>query len=205
MHKCWSLYNKEEKLRIDDLRIDQVRTILLAIPSSRIRDWYACKEGDLHWQAIGEVPEFYEDAMAVKGTSEPAKQDTETAEKPSAPAKAVRRPLFEDAPAGGEFETTLQVESVPTKERRTARRYVRNLEFKVTVPGTNFKCDTLDISMSGVSLKENLPASLPKSFRAELSLSGSVVKIHVNRITDNTLKFVEADAWDVLRQWIVNW
>src|SRR5665213_4129700 len=120
MQKCWSLYNKEEKLRIDDLRIDQVRTILLAIPSSRTHEWYACREGDLHWQSLSDVPDFYEDAMTQKGHALPAPK--KSAEEPTqkASAKAPRRPLFEEGV--DDLETTLQVEAVVTKERRTARR-----------------------------------------------------------------------------------
>jgi hypothetical protein len=208
MHKCWSLYNKEEKLRIDDLRVDQVRTILLAIPNSKVGEWYACREGDLHWQSLADVPDFYDDAAASKGhettapTESPGsrpKDNTPSTTKVSPP----RRPLFEDG-APLDAETTLQVESVPTKERRTARRYVRNLNFRLL--GTQkFECATADVSMGGISLKENLPAGTPKSFRAELSMNGSTLRILANKVSDSKVKILEADSWEVLRNWIVNW
>ncbi|MGZ3722097.1 MAG: hypothetical protein ACXVA9_04145 [Bdellovibrionales bacterium] len=206
MHKCWSLYNKEEKLRIDDLRIDQVRTILLAIPSKKLGEWYACREGDLHWQSLADVPDFYEDAIVSKGADVPVLSPSQPERRSSPPsatkASPPRRPLFEEG--SDELETTLQVESVPTKERRTARRYVRNLTFKLA-GAQKFECATADVSMSGVSLKEKLPGGTPKSFRAELSMNGTTVRILVNKVSDTTIKILEADAWDVLRNWIVNW
>jgi hypothetical protein len=202
MHKCWSMYNKEEKLRIDDLRVDQVKTILLAIPTSKIGDWYACREGDMSWQSLADVPDFYEEAMTSKG------KDPHLAAKPLGPpaakAQAPRRPLFEDVDDAA--DTTLQMEAVQTKERRTARRYVRNLKFRLSgTTGLKFDCETADISMGGVSLKENLPEQTPKSFKAELSLDGDSVRILCNKISGTAVKILEADKWDVLRNWIVNW
>lgn len=200
MRKCWSLYNKEEKLRIDDLRIDQVKTILLAIPTAKIGEWYACQEGDLHWQSLSDVPDFHEEAVAIKG-KDPILKLTGT--DGSAPARqpSPRRPLFEDVDmAGG----TLEIEAVQTKERRTARRYVRNLKFKIG-GDKKFSCATADISMSGVSLKDKLPPGLGKNFKAELSLEGSKIKVLCSKVSDTTVKILECDGWDVLRNWIVNW
>src|SRR4051812_1108352 len=115
MHKCWSLYNKEEKLRIDDLRPDQVRTILLAIPTSKVGEWYACREGDLQWQSLKDVPDFHDDASVIKGkdphvpSTSQKKDDTPSTSKPQAP----RRPLFEDIEL--ESVDTLKLEAAPTK------------------------------------------------------------------------------------------
>jgi hypothetical protein len=203
MHKCWSLYNKEEKLRIDDLRVDQVKTILLAIPSSRIGEWYACCEGDLSWQSLADVPDFYEEAMEHKGKDPHVAVKADTAPSTTKPQVA-RRPLFEDAADAA--DTTLQMESAQTKERRSARRYVRNLNFRLSgTTGLKFMCETANISMSGISLTEALPPTTPKNFRAELSLDGTNLRILCNKVSDTTVKILEADAWDVLRNWIVNW
>lgn len=65
----WSLYNQLEKLRIDDLKTEHVRIILLAIPTRRMGQWYACREGDMTWQLISDIPDFYEDVRAMKGLS----------------------------------------------------------------------------------------------------------------------------------------
>jgi hypothetical protein len=200
MQKCWSLYNKHEKLRIDDLRLDQVRTILLAIPTSQMAHWYACREGDMQWQSLSDIPDFYEDAREIKGESLAASMPA-TKAAPQAP----RRPLFEDGAVVNEAETTLKMESTRVKERRTARRYVRNLNFQATFNGVKFSCETKDISMNGVGLKTNLPADAPKTFKAKLVLDGATVKFLANRVTDSTLKIVDADAWDLLRNWMVNW
>jgi len=208
MHKCWSLYNRVDKLRIDDLTKDQVRTILLSIPTSKIGEWYACREGDLHWLPIREIPDFYEDASMVKGEYlAQSEEKSETKDKPVKRNKQEeRRPLFEDpTPEMMMTSSTLKLESVPTKERRSARRYVRNLIFYAKHEGRAFECETKDVSMAGISLGEKLPPSFGKTFRAELKLSGGRVKLLVSRVTSSTLKIEESDSWELLRQWIVAW
>ena len=202
MHKCWSLYNKYEKLRIDDLRTDQVRTILLAIPTSKMGDWYACREGDLHWVNLVDIPDFHDDAMVLKGKDPTVPAGSKKDEMPSSQkAKDPRRPLFEDIEL--EAADTLKIEATPTKERRSARRYVRNLNFKIS--GQSFSCETRDVSMSGISLKENLPSLANNKFKAELSLEGQSLKITCSKVTQNSVRILEADGWDILRNWIINW
>lgn len=203
MQKPWSLYNKEEKLRIDDLKPEHVRIILLAIPTSQMTDWYACQEGDVHWQPMGAIPEFYEDVRQIKGkmSEAPPKQDPL-----AAPHPVARRPLFEDAPADMmKTDPTLQVENSKTKERRTARRYMRNLDFKLVQDSNVFACETVDVSMSGLSLERELPSWAAQKFKAELSLNKQTVKIRCLKVSDTKLKITDADAWDVIRKWIVNW
>jgi hypothetical protein len=79
----WSLFNKEEKLRVDDLSIEQIQTIMLAIPSSKMPSWFAWRDGDMSWQNIADFPEFFHAARAGKKLVD-------------APAKTVdnRRPIF---------------------------------------------------------------------------------------------------------------
>ena len=108
MQKPWSMYNKTEKLRIDDLKTEHVKIILLAIPNSKMGEWYACQEGDLHWQPISAIPEFYEDVRQLKGNALDGQAEDGSAapelqletDQESKPAKKqdARRPLFEDAP-----------------------------------------------------------------------------------------------------------
>lgn len=199
MHKCWSLFNKEDKLRIDDLTVEQVRTILLAIPSANMRDWFACREGDVNWQALVDISEFYEDVRVAKGTSY-----LETEKPTAASPTPARRPLFEDPPEQP-TEATLQVEAITTKERRSARRFSRRLTFRVFLGSKKFECSTVDVSMGGFSISEPLPEGLGKNFRAELSFSGVDMNVLCSQVSEKQLKLLEAEAWDVLRQWIANW
>ncbi len=141
MQKPWSLYNNEEKLRVDDLTSEQVRIVLLATSNARMSHWYACQEGDVHWQPIGAIPEFYEDVRQIKGAPEGDHLTHTEAE--SAPASPVvkaapeRRPLFEEMPEEA-TSTQLQVENSRTVERRSARRFERRLGFKIAMGGENF-------------------------------------------------------------------
>lgn len=210
MRRPWSIYNRIEKLRVDDLSPEQVKLILLAIPTTKMQEWYACQEGDLHWKPISDIPEFYEDVRRLKHatlTDEEAKAlGTFQPPTPASPkVENKRRPLFEDPPADLKTDPALMVDTSQTTERRTARRYPRKLMFKVIQGGQSFQSETEDISMSGVSLTQNMPAWVPKTFRAELASDRGNVRVLCTRVDDNKLKLMDADSWDIIRQWIVNW
>jgi len=215
MQKPWSLYNKEDKLRVDDLTTEHVRIILLATATSRMSHWYACQEGDIHWQPISAIPEFYEDVRQIKGVPEDEDRDREITLTPAAPLahdpappvqKSVqRRPLFEDAPAELKTDPTLQIEKANIKERRTARRYPREITFRLKFDDKVFECKTLDISMSGLSLEQPLPEWAPKSFPAELEMNKTVVRVLCSKVSAQQMKIKESSSWDVIRAWIVNW
>lgn len=234
MQKPWSLYNKEDKLRVDDLTPEQVRIVLLATASKRMSHWYACQEGDVHWQPIDAIPEFYEDVRQIKGTPDDdddrdkevsitktsenltphsvtmkipglAPLDPESAQSPPPVAKAVqRRPMFEDPPEDG-TAPTLQIEFTRTKERRTARRYPRVLGFKISASGKTFQCETVDISMAGLLIDQDLPDWAQKTFTAELSLNQNTIKVMCTKVSERKLKMKDSSSWDVIRAWIVNW
>lgn len=198
----WSLFNKEEKLRIDDLCVEQIRTILLAVPSSRMASWFAWRDGDMSWQNIADFPEFFEDARISK-------------EIVHAPIKSVdnRRPIFEEAPPQTEtdieeirIETGLGLQNFKVKERRSARRYPRNLTFHVDLTtGGIFECGTEDISVSGISLDTVMPSSLPKTFSAALRWNEIQIKILCNKVNERSVKILETSNWELLKQWLVSW
>lgn len=241
------MYNQIEKLRIDDLKTEHVRIILLAIPTRRMAQWYACREGDMQWQPISDIPEFYEDVRALKGLSPAgeAKSDprlaaevkaadmldtrtmkprknkpvssraamsSEATAPPKAPkqppvksAQMERRPLFEDAPPEFATDPAFNVVTSRAKERRSARRYPRVLDFQVKLGDKIFQCQTRDISIGGISLSDTLPKWVPKTFRAKVSHKGSVVRLLCDRVTDSKLRVVQAESWELIRKWIVNW
>lgn len=218
MQSRWNLYNKEDKLRVDDLTQEQVKTILLAIPSSRMAHWYACRGGDVHWHCLTEIPEFYEDVRAFRGvqddapTAPPQVAASPTQPKQSSPPpvpgneqkETNQRALFE---AGDLTSPTLAVELANTRERRSARRYKCRLEFKVIQGGKSFLSETQDVSMTGMALKDGLPTWLPKTFRAQVSLNGqalSIVAARIDKADSTRLKIIESESWDVLRRWIAN-
>lgn len=213
MERPWSLYNKAEKLRIDDLRPEQVRTILLSIPASQIQNWYACQEGDLQWAPLRSVSEFYRDLhgsqdqtitdVSVQRAAGDDLSDSIPANTASVAKTNIRRPLFEDPPEGLQSDPTLEITKAQTNERRLARRYPRKLDFKATHEDKVFTTRTLDISMGGMSLETIVPDWLPRTFRAELSLNDSRVRIVCKRINANQLRLMEAGSWDLIRQWLV--
>lgn len=203
MEQLWSLYNKDEKLRIDDLKTEHVRVILLAIPTRRMGEWFACRQGDAHWQAIGDIPEFYEDVRALKGVLPAAAGDG--LELPSQMKKVARRPMFEEAPPDFQTNSGLNIITKRTRERRTRRRYSRELQFRVRQSDKEFTCATRDISVGGMSLREPMPKWIPKTFRATLSSHGEKAKVLCERVSETKLKILDSESWELIRKWIVSW
>jgi hypothetical protein len=204
----WSLFNKEEKLRIDDLSIEQIRTILLTITPGKIQEWFAWRDGDMSWQNIAEIPEFYEAARVEKSVARnPSINKVDT---------VGRRRLFEAPPTTEpeepeeeeevKLETGLGLQNVKVKERRSARRYTRSLIFYVKLPvGGVFESGTSDISTTGISLMNELPVVLTKSFPAELRLYERTVQLVCSRVNERSVKILEVSNWEIFRQWLVNW
>lgn len=200
--KYWSLYNREEKLRIDDLSIKQVKVILLAISSRRLADWYACQRGQIGWLPLTQVKEFRQEVEEIRTPTEPM-QMAAGAEPGGGPAP--RRPAFElHVVDDSKSVPTLVVDAKSIKERRNARRYARHLKFACAVEDQLFTCETNDVSMTGFSLTEELPHWVPKVFKAELSLNNHSTSILCERVSDKKIKIASADNWDLLRRWIVN-
>lgn len=215
MERSWSLYNKVEKLRVDDLKSDQVRTILLAIPASQLANWYACQEGDLHWVPLRQVSEFYIDLPTLQHEDiavfvEPRMPQAAGHDIRSDAARAVthsktksRRPLFEDPPEDLISNPSLEIVKAETNERRSARRYSLQLLFRVSLEGQVFETNTVDISLGGLSVKDNIPTWIPRTFRAELSSQRGSINIVCKKVSSNQIRLMESDSWDLLRQWLV--
>jgi hypothetical protein len=208
MEQLWSMYNKVEKLRIDGLKTEHVRIILLSVPTRRMEQWFACREGDMQWRPLSEITEFYEDVREFKGASDATATRTKKAKEkklpPQKPAEE-RRPLFEESPEGLQTDPQISIMTSKVTERRSTRRFPRQLEFRIKSSGQEFQCETHDISTQGLSLREPLPRWVPATFRASLSHAGTTVRVLCKRVSDNKLQLVDAESWDAIRHWIVKW
>lgn len=208
MITLWSLYNSVDKIQIDDLKTEQVRIVLLSIPTTRIKDWMICKKGELHWQSILSVPEFHDDVRDLRGDTQTLSQEHLQPKGKSSAPPPNRRPMFEDIDL--DSEETLSVmgsgDELDVKERRSARRYQKKLKFSVVQGGKSFETETIDISMSGMSLEESLPQWAQRQFSATVSFNGHQVKLVVQRVLEdkggNKLKILDADHWEALRSWV---
>lgn len=214
MERTWSLYNRVEDLRVDDLRPDQVRTIMLAIPPSQLSNWYACQEGDLQWVALESVSEFYMDAMANRQKSTPlakaAGDDSGTPDfngviLPVSRSKTnQRRPLFEDMPENVEAPDFEVKNEEDREERRTSVRYPRKIAVSAVVGTNTFSTHSENVSMGGMKTVHPIPDWLPRTFKAQLSLNGQTVNVYCKKIGAQQVRLMDADSWEIIRQWLVN-
>lgn len=213
--KLWSLYNEEEKLRIDDLTAQQVKIIMLAISSRRMQEWYACPQGKMAWLPLAEVEEFHQNSIETEtvevplqkasgggysapvNTSRPEPKPTPTKSKPKLAA-------VETVEIDNRSSPTLMVDLTQTKERRSARRYARKWRFKCTINDQIFTCETVDVSVTGIKINTALPQWVPKVFKAEITLGMYSIEILCERVSSKKIKISGTENLDLLRRWIVN-
>ncbi|NCN41970.1 PilZ domain-containing protein [bacterium] len=213
MSSLWSLYNKSDKIQIDDLKTEQVKVVLLSISSMKMKDWEICKKGTVHWQPLALHPDFYEEVENLKGSSMGPTS-----------SESASTPPYQNAPSSGESKSSLFDEidldseetlslmdgaHVDVEERRSARRHHRILKFEIIQGEKRFETETKDISMSGMKLKEPLPDWIKSEFRAQVSLNDQVVDLRVARLSkdkkDTSVKILDASTWGLLKSWVIGW
>ena len=197
MELSWSLYNKIERLRVENLSTAQVRTILLSIPTRRLDQWYACASDQLRWLPLADHATFFEDVRVFRGAE--AAGHLQIARAP-APLKLVGAPP--EAPAEWIEGSDFDLSTLALSERRAARRVSRRCEFVVAGGPGEFRSLTKDLSFGGLSIETALPAWVPKTFRATLSTAGKTAEILCTRVSDSNFQIVESDSWPVLHSWL---
>ena len=215
MITLWSLYNSVDKIQIDDLKSEQVRIVLLSIPTVRMKDWMICKKGELHWQSLLQAPEFFDDVRDLKGDTENISlNDLSTQSRPDkfkSQAPPTRRPLFDDINLEAEQTLSLmdQGSNIEVKERRSARRHNKVLGVEISGQAEVFETQTQDVSMSGMNFKDPLPDWVKKKFSISLSFKGRSMKVLCERIDGDSsqtkARILEVEHWEVLKDWVVGW
>lgn len=200
----WSLFHRNEKRQIDDLKTDAIETIHEVIPVKDRDDWLVWREGFATWKPLADFPNLL--ASLRKGgmmnapsqpAPAPAQKDVPTrlaepAERSAAAAPAantVSTPAAKPAASPtkettvqdrlarqGSLESEVDFDLLAETEALGARddRYRKKWQIRIITDGKPIVLTTIDVSSRGFSLKETLPKGLPQYFNVE-AVAGNIV------------------------------
>lgn len=198
----WSLYHRDEKNQIDDLRTDQVEAVWAAIPVSHRSGWLIWREGFKTWKPFEEFPIMLEDLR---------KTDVSRGfQPPVPPTKAIEDQEREiESLLDHELNFTLTQRNHAHSESRRQGRYDGKFHVRIRVAENAFETQTANISMEGMLLQSPLPNWVPKYFTVELSLDGATIpllcsSVKVDKGVPRVRVRIESnDNCEVLRRWLV--
>lgn len=184
----WSIYNKNEEVRIDHLRTAQVRSLLCGLRDEIIPSWVVWEEGSETWRPARMVlPNLrgLDNAPAWPGYLPPD------------PSASVPRP--KPAP---------EVMQIWSKQRATPR-YNQSLEVQIDHGGRVLANRTVNISLGGMQLEKPLSEEINEAFHVivrkgsdELHMRCRVVE--TTEDGERTRLFIDhCNRINILRDWIL--
>lgn len=209
----WSLYNMEERHRVDDLPLSHLLIILSAIPPARLDDWVAWRPGAKDWQTLETYPELSETLETLRHLYEhtgpfPMDRPDQTplySETVSRQQESSTQINLEPDENENSSELELELNFDRDADRRTARRFKTDLLVEVKAGKNRFVSHTVDISMKGMRIRDALPEWVPLQFQATLYKEGHSINLLCRRVQRTTTQArIEAvQSPGALRQWLM--
>lgn len=184
----WSLMNRDDLRQVSGLTFEQAKFIVGLLAPEEHENWLAWHEGLTEWKPLIKL-----------------KQLTQSGEGP----RIAHPPL--PPPLDGEGDALAEIEE-PVVDRRLNRRFLK--EFKVKILGVSggvFSTETLNVSSSGMLLRDPVPDAVGKSFSCELTREdGSKMKLFCSVVKDaheakgTRIKFLDVSQPKVLLAWLID-
>ncbi len=194
--KKWSLYNQKTEKQVDGLKLSQVQAIISSLTPNEIVHWKAWHEGLTEWQSISKFAEFSKHYKAnilseeseiirsIRG-SQVTKKSSIT--KTGTEKKEVSlRPVFE---LEDDLEKSRLILLGDVKaEERGSLRYKLNMDVKVKIDTLVIECRTIDISLGGMWIDQQLPrAANSLTVSCTIERSGKLLKFSCLVVPDPKL------------------
>ncbi len=194
----WSLYHTTEKNQLDNLRTDQVEVVYAALPKALRKDWFIWKDGFDGWKPFDEFPDILvslREASVMKvPTPTPPQQGPQGAQpktkETTQPGKTVTdvpkvmlspsgKPIREKVVADSANEQTMDFGLMEggVTEDRAHERFDRKFEIRIVAGDKVYNNSTLNVSLKGIQLKDDLPPNLPKYFNVEIRKANRMIPV----------------------------
>ena len=192
--------------QIDGLTFTQARGFLDSIEPAQQAEWQAWYEGLSEWKPISSFSEL------DSSVRHPPRQAPPHPPKP--PSKITGHEHFspvleyrEDA-----SDVAISLDDKGYTDKRLNRRFLQTYKVQISFQGAVLSTETLDISLGGMALKQNLPPMMNATFSATLThTNGTTVKIPCTLILEkdgnhqNRVKFhLTADNEPIIRTWLLS-
>lgn len=197
----WSLFNRDEKNQLDDLRTDQVEAIWAAVAKGQRPQWMIWREGFKTWKPFEDFPLLLEDLRkASAAVPHPLP--------PEPPKKIEDQEREIEAMLDNEFKLTTTKRNPSLADNRKQGRYEGKFKVRVRAGEHVFRTYTANISIEGMLLQRPLPSWVPKYFTLELSLDDSTIPLLCSAAKgsgrDRSRVRIESnDNCEILRRWMV--
>lgn len=185
----WSLYQSQDQVRIDGLRLVQVHTLLRSFSYEDLDHWFAWFEGSPDWVPLSELTELLNASGHIY-------------QLPPIPPRPPRNPN----------ELDLRTEKTITRnlmrDGRVIPRFQMSIDATVDYKGKLVRTQTVDISLAGMKIKDPLP--FPTDSIVIVTLNHRHLELVMRcRIVDaepapkHRLMIEKCHRMDLLRAWIV--
>lgn len=170
----WSLFHNPENNQLDGLRTDQVEAIYSALPPKMREDWFIWKEDFDGWRPLTEFPSIL---IGLR------KSDENKVILPPEPPSQIGKPVSGDFKRRVTYEApdaltaALSLETKVRPEDRGQVRFDRKLEIRIYGKDKVYPNQSVDISTTGMQVRDPLPAGLPKSFKVEIRVANKVIPV----------------------------
>jgi hypothetical protein len=193
----WNLYNLVDKRQLEDLRTDQVEAIHEALPVSSHPQWLAWREGMAEWRSLSEFADMIADMRQAP---------SRLANVPPIPTFSADQPAFR-TPEGVK-PPKLELAEHP-ENARTKNRYPGRFDVRIKYGDKRVHSATVNISMTGMQLRDDLPGDLPKYFTIELIRDKDRIPLVCSAIFNNDgtisnrIKIEVNDQFEKFRSWVI--
>ncbi len=202
----WSLYHTLSSRQIDGLTFTQARGFLDSIGPAQIHEWHAWYEGLSEWKPVSAFEEL-NPAIAHDARHAPPRP-------PKPVAKMTGDETFSPVLEYRDDATRISI-SLDDKgyvDNRLNRRFLQSYRVQIPFQGAVLTNETVDISLGGMALRDQLPPQISATFTAVLiHANGATVKIPCTIILEKDgmhsrrVKFtLSNDTEPILRTWLLS-
>lgn len=173
----WSLFQKNEKRQINDLRTEYVEVAYEVLPKADHDNWLIWREGFRSWKPLADFPALLKslrEAGGSTGEQPPAPKISTVADNHRTSVQTrLERANANTTDLGGDLEF-----SEESEHNERDMRYPKKWEVRINAGGAKALVNqTVDVSMRGLRLRDPLPRGLPNYFNVELRFYDQVIAL----------------------------
>jgi hypothetical protein len=193
----WSFLNEDSELQTDGLTFQQAKFVADLIPQVARASWLVWHEGILDWIVLEECIDL------MSSSPEDSKYLP-----PFPPERKSKVPA-----AGGGQTPNANARSTAQIDKRVNRRFFKKFGLEIIWPGVKFVTTTVNISMGGILLVDEIPEPIGKTFNVLLSRKdGTQIKIFCAQLRppksdsggSKRLRIIGAEHEGLLHNWLLD-
>lgn len=186
------MHRVDQQRQVTGLSFEQARFVVALIPADEIQNWLAWHEGLEKWQPLASFEIFQQADSGPRMTAPPFPPNSEV-----------------------EVSRDDLVSTRPSIDKRLTRRFLKEFDVQVTgSDGKTYSSATVNLSTSGMLLRDRLPSSVGKSFSCVIAREdGSQIKIFCALVKDggpkssgqgSRIKFLDVSQPKILLNWLID-